>query len=162
MSNHIKQEQLQEATECADGFLRAYHNKDENIGNYLRDKTPVDFNGYNGLLAEQFEYKIINVEEVDSKYKVSAKVTSVSMEEIFSNILNSYDESDSEEEIQQKVEDEMTNNKTTKKGYECEFYVVPDEYGYYVLVTEDLSNAMYGGFNDYFESLVEKQFEEAQ
>ena len=65
MSNNLKQEQLQEATECADGFLKAYQSKDKNIGNYFSDKTPVNFNGINGLLAEQFEYKIINVEEVD-------------------------------------------------------------------------------------------------
>lgn len=160
--NRFNQQQMKEVRTYAEGFLEAYHNKDNNIKDFLKDKSTLDFSGYNSLLAEQFEYVVTDIEEVDSRFKVTVKITNVSIGDIFDNIIKSNDANMTEEDIQHKIENEILNNKAIQKEYECCFYVVPDGDGYYVIVTEELSNAMYGGFNNYYKSMIEKQFEEAQ
>ena len=144
----------------ANDFLTAYHEKKEDLADYFQYSDPIEFSDLNGLFADNFSFTITDVKEKESEYIVSVLAKNIDVGRVFDKLIEANERYETETDILNAIEYEVNSNQENFKDYLCEFYVVADESGLRIVMTEQLSNAMYGGFNEYLDKLIESQFEE--
>ncbi len=154
-----------EAEEYLEDFLVSYKNKDENLSKYFSKQSnseDVDYSGFQGLFCEQLDFKIIETRKnSEDKFEtVYFTVTNVDFKSVFDDMMDELGQDASTTEYMSHLERQMKSKDCKKRKFECETQVfLGDEK--MIIVSESLSNALFGGFNEYLSELtaVEKEME---
>lgn len=146
----------------ANDFLTAYHEKKEDLADYFQYSDPIEFSDLNELFADNFSFTITDVKEKESEYIVSVQAKNIDVGRVFDKLIETNEGFETETDILNAIEYEVNSNRGNFKDYPCEFYVVANGSSLQIVMTEELSNAMYGGFNEYLDKLIESQFEEGK
>lgn len=160
LKSRKKKNSIEDVRNYANGFLTAYHEKRGDLANYFQYSDTIEFNDLNSLFADYFTFTITDVKVNESEYIVSVEARNIDAEKVFDKIMETNEDYETETDILNAFKHEVNSNQDNLKYFSCEFYVVANESGLQIVMTEELSNAMYGGFNEYVNKLIESQFEE--
>lgn len=137
-------------------FLEGYQSLDGSIGEYLAeyDKSNLQFNGFQSILAQQMTFEIGKVEHSDDGYLVNAKISNVDFQAAFEEIIEEYTVDDTEEDILKKLCIKLGDESAKRKDFEVEIVIQQIKDVYEIILTPELSNALLGGYNEYLTSLI--------
>ena len=145
------------AEETVFEFLTAYRNKDPKAGTYLTvtafGDSNLKFEGFGILLAEKLSFDITG-----SKIKNEQAIVTVEISNIdFGVIMEKYEDdgADDVDALIKQIESEMKNINAPTKKYSCNVVVNVYPGGMRIDITPDLSNALFGGVNEYLSSLYQ-------
>lgn len=149
-----------EAEQYVEEFLEKYNGKDESAGDYLMlslaGPSEMTYQGLQGLLAENLTWEITGSEETDAdtcRCVVYLKVQNVDMEAILREIEQAQDMSVAEN-LAAELEARITEPDCPRAEYACSVEVTSYRSGLKIIVSESLSNALYGGLNTYVAGLL--------
>lgn len=135
-------------------FLTSYQMLDSGAGEYLANRTEeIQFNGVQALLAEQMTFSVEKAKKKDEKYLVTVQISTVDFKETFESVASSVDEITSEEEILDKLYNAIGSEFHQIKTFSVEIPVQKYGEDYKIELTAELSNALFGGFNEYLSEL---------
>ena len=138
-----------------ENFLTSYQTLDGSAGKYLANRTDdIQFTGIQALLAEKMTFSIENVKKEDEKYLVCAQISTADFKKIFESVALSIDETTSQDEVLEKFYDAIDSNSTQIKTFSVEIPVQKYGEDYKIELTPELSNALFGGFNEYLSELT--------
>lgn len=150
--------EYQDAKTCesiVEDFLTAYQMLDSNAGNYLANRTEgIRFNGLQAQLAEQMTFSVEKAKKKDEGYLVTTQISTVDFKETFESVATSIDKTASEEEILDKLYDAIGAETPQIKTFSVEIPVQKYGKDYKIELTPELSNALFGGFNEYLSELT--------
>lgn len=137
-------------------FLEGYQSLDGSIGEYLADyeESNLKFNGFQSILAQQMTFKIGKVEPSDDGYLVNVKISNVDFQAVFEEIIEEYTVDDTEEDILKKLSNKLEDESAKRKDFEVEVLIQQTGDAYEIILTPELSNALFGGYNEYLTSLT--------
>lgn len=136
-------------------FLTAYQMLDSSAGNYLANRTEeIRFNGVQAQLAEQMTFSVEKAKKKDEGYLVATQISTVDFKEVFESVAASVDETVSEEEILDKLYSAIGSESPQIKTFSVEIPVQKYGKDYKIELTPELSNALFGGFNEYLSELT--------
>lgn len=136
-------------------FLTAYQMLDGSAGDYLANRTEeIQFNGVQAQLAEQMTFSVETVKKENEKYVVTAQISTVDFKGTFESVATSIDETTSEDEILEKLYDAISSETPQIKTFSVEIPVQKYGEDYRIELTPELSNALFGGFNEYLSELT--------
>lgn len=136
-------------------FLTAYQMPDGSAGDYLANRTEeIQFNGVQAQLAEQMTFSVETVKKENEKYVVTAQISTVDFKGTFESVATSIDETTSEDEILEKLYDAISSETPQIKTFSVEIPVQKYGEDYKIELTPELSNALFGGFNEYLSELT--------
>lgn len=142
-------------------FLTAYQMQDSSAGEYLANQTAeIQFNGVQALLAEQMTFSVEKTKKKDEGYLVTTQIRTVDFKEVFESVAVSIDETESEKEILDKLYDAISSESAQIKTFSVEIPVQKYGEDYKIELTAELSNALFGGFNEYLSELTGGMFNE--
>jgi len=116
----------------------------------------MSFEGFQGLLAEQIEFTIKDAKQQEGEVIVAAEITNIDLKQVFNDVVNRLPSDTTQEEILKTLERDMTDDNCVKKTFDCEVLLVDDD-GYKIVMTDTLSNALLGGYNEYLAELTSSQ-----
>lgn len=140
-------------------FLESYKSKQPNTIKYLQysvNDSGMNFEGFQGLLAEQIEFTIKDVKQKENQIIVATEITNVDLKKVFNDVVNQLSTNATQEETLEALELKITENNCAQKTFECEIILVDNE-GYKLIMTDTLSNALLGGYNEYLAELTASQ-----
>lgn len=140
-------------------FLQSYKAKQPDTFKYLQypvAEVNMQFEGFQGILAEQIDFEIENVRKEHGQIVASVEITNIDLKEVFINTINDLPEDVTQDDILKELETRMQKGDCATKKFDCEIIVINDN-GYKVIITDTLSNALLGGYNEYLAEMVEKQ-----
>lgn len=136
-------------------FLTAYQMLDSRAGEYLANRTEeIQFLGVQALLAEQMTFSVEKAEKEDDGYLVTTQISTVDFKEIFESVVASVDETTSEEVVLAKLYDAIESGSSQTRTFEVEIPVQKYDEDYKIELTAELSNALFGGYNEYLSVLT--------
>ncbi len=159
-SEIIHREDPAECKEVLAAFLDAYRNLDPDANVYLLDggDEELSYDGFQGLLASSFTYEIGNVDMTYLVPYVSVTITNVDFKQILETYLESMEEDDSKkaESIVSELESLVNASDRPMRTFECAVpvYYLEEESGLKVEMTEELSNALTGGFAEFISNYL--------
>ncbi len=136
-------------------FLTAYQKQDSNAGIYLANRPEeIQFNGVQALLAEKLTFSVDSVKKEDDRYLVSTTIATVDFRSVFENLIETVDETTSEEVIMENLYQMLGSESSQIKTFAVDIPV--QKYGeeYKIELTPELSNALFGGYNEYLSELT--------
>lgn len=138
-----------------ENFLTSYQMLDGSAGQYLANRTEdIQFDGIQALLAEQMTFSVESAKKEDEKYLVYAQISTADFKEIFESVVLSIDETTSQDEVLEEFYDAIDSNSTQIKTFSVEIPVQKYGEDYKIELTPELSNALFGGFNEYLSELT--------
>lgn len=137
-------------------FLTAYQSLDGDANQYLANKIEkIEYNGIQGLLAEQITFSVNNVKKYeDDSYIVTTQITNVDFKEAFETVTEDVNEETPVEVIIEKLYEIVKSDSAPHRDFTIEIKL--NKYGneYKIELTEELSNALFGGYNEYLSELI--------
>lgn len=152
----------EDKTKCDDAkivvsdFLESYKSKQPNTIKYLEysfSDSGMNFEGFQGLLAEKINYSIKDVVEEENQIVVISEITNVDLKKVFDDVLSQLSENNTQAEILEALKQKLTKSNCSRKTFECEIILVENN-GYKIVMTDTLSNALLGGYNEYLAELT--------
>lgn len=150
---------VQEAKVVVADFLEAYKAKEPNAFKYLQYSVTdedMKFEGFQGFLAEQIDFKIKDGKATDNQVTITVDITNIDLKCVFEDVIAQLPSNATEEEILQKLESELSKEDCAKKEFNCEVTLVNED-EYKIIMTDTLSNALLGGYNEYLAEMIEEQ-----
>lgn len=138
-------------------FLTAYQSLDTNAGQYLmqsRDEGMIEYNGIQKILAEKMVFSVGKVHEENESTVVSVTITTVDVKLILEHILSGLDDNATSESIVAELYETAQSTDAQTRTFNIEVPIYQDEDGYKVVLTSELSNALFGGYNEYLSELT--------
>ena len=151
--------------EALKAFLDAYQAKDPSANVFLINggEESLTYNGFQGMLASSFTYEVGDVDMSDTVPYVSVVITNTDFKAILENYLGSLDsghttlaDTDSKKEVSQdQIVEDLTALLEAESRPERTFtclvpvYYLNEEDGLKIEMTQDLSNALTGGFAEF-------------
>lgn len=145
------------ARAVASDFLTAYQNRDASAGEYLAitgiGNSVIDFSGFQGMVAEKLTYRITGSEvsgEDEASVNITADITNLDLTAILTPLESSEEDPD---QLLLRLYDVILSDDAPVRTYQCTFPVrqYPDRM--LIILTPELSNALFGGLNEYLASL---------
>lgn len=136
-------------------FLTAYQKLDSTAGEYLANRTEeIQVLGVQALLAEQMSFSVEKAEKGDNGYLVTTQISTVDFKETFESVVASVDETTSEKVIVDKLYDAIGSESPQIRTFAVEIPVQKYDEDYKIELTAELSNALFGGYNEYLSELT--------
>lgn len=163
----IHREDPAQCKEILSAFLDAYKNQDPAAAGFLLNggSEGLSYNGFQGLLASSFTYEIGNVDMSYTVPYVMVSITNVDFKQILETYLESLDTeaATSSDAIVQALEDLVNASDRPMRTFECAVpvYYLEEEEGMKIEMTEDLSNALTGGFAEFISNYLWSAEEES-
>lgn len=137
-------------------FLNSYKAKQLNTVKYLEysiDDSTMNFEGFQGLFAEQIEYTILDANEQEEYIIVNVEIKNIDFKIAFNAVLDQLSSDPTSEEILNELKQKLSNRDCPKKIFQCEVLLTNND-GYKIVMTDSLSNALLGGYNEYLAELT--------
>lgn len=136
-------------------FLTAYQSLDNSAGEYLANWTEeVQFNGVQALLAKQMTFSVEKAKMKDGGYLVMTEISTIDFKATFESVATSVNEAASEETILDKLYDALESESPQIRTFSVNIPVQKYDEEYKVELTSELSNALFGGYNEYLSELT--------
>ena len=161
MSNSIEEENG--TKNVVEKFLTLYQALDSSAGEYLADRpegTEIQFNGIQALLAKRMTFSVENSKMEGNEYLVSTQIKTVDFKVAFETVTNVVNEDTSEDIILEKLYDIVNSESSQTRNFSV---IIPvQKYGeeYKIKLTPELSNALFGGYNEYLSEMIGGMFDE--
>lgn len=136
-------------------FLDDYHNKEPEANEFLINggSEEMSFDGFQGILAESFTYEIGSVDMSYTVPYVSVKITNIDFKKILETYIESLGDKDaaSADAVVNSLTDLLAASDRPMRTFECSVpvYYLDEEGGLKIEMTEELSNALTGGFAEF-------------
>lgn len=146
--------EISSSKEVVENFLDNYSKQDEQAFEYLNYASEIEslnFDGYTGKLAKGISYEIKSVSREDDNIVVKIIINNYDMKTIFEN-LQQQNLADENEMISY-IDTVLESKDAPKKDYECYAYITNQDDVYKVIMTDTLSNGLFGGLNEYISEL---------
>lgn len=147
-----------EEEQCKDvvtAFLTAYQLRDESCGKYLslnnEDET-VDFEGFQSILAESLEFKIVSVELSDDYNIVNVIISNVDFGKVVDELVNNEADNLASDDILRELEKKLQVQDAPLREFEVPVKLNEEQK---IEMTSELSNALLGGYTQYIYELTE-------
>lgn len=140
-------------------FLTGYQEKNVDITKYLADnldETNFNYVGFQGLLAEKLTFFIKDVKEDDKQSVVTVEITNIDFTKAFDKVKAKVNTSFTTEDLLKKLTNELSSPSCDMRTFEVSIPLVKKDDEYKIRMTESLSNALLGGYNEYVNSLLEE------
>ena len=155
--NNQKDEMNKIAESTVSEFLTAYQRKDSAAGKYMTITSignhEIKYDGLQGMVAEKLTYNIVSskrdIEENEIIY-VTVDIKNLNLPEIFATIEMSEDDPD---QLLENLYELIKADNAPQKPYNCIIAVQQYPSGMRIELNAELSNALFGGFNEYLASL---------
>lgn len=144
-------------------FLKGYQSLDGSVGQYLvnyNENDVIKFNGIQAILAKQMTFDIGKIEQSDNTYLVNVTINNVDFQAVFEEVIEEYTLDDTEEDILEKLNMKLENDSAKRKDFEVKIPVQKSGDTYEIVLTAELSNALFGGYNEYLTTLTGGMFNE--
>lgn len=137
-------------------FLTAYQSLDRDANQYLANKIEeIEYNGIQALLAEQITFSVNNIKKYENgSYVVTTQITNIDFKEAFETATKDVNEETSADVIIEKVYEIVKSDSAPYRDFTVEIKL--NKYGseYKIELTAELSNALFGGYNEYLSELI--------
>lgn len=146
--------EISSSKEVVENFLDNYSKQDEQTFEYLNYASEIEslnFDGYTGKLAKGISYEIKSVSREEDNIVVKIIINNYDMKTIFEN-LQQQNLADQNEMISY-IDTVLESEDAPKKDYECYAYITNQDDVYKVIMTDTLSNGLFGGLNEYISEL---------
>ena len=146
--------EISSSKEVVENFLDNYSKQDEQAFEYLNYASEIEslnFDGYTGKLAKGISYEIKSVSREEDNIVVKIIINNYDMKTIFEN-LQQQNLADENEMISY-IDTVLESEDAPKKDYECYAYITNQDDVYKVIMTDTLSNGLFGGLNEYISEL---------
>ncbi len=153
-SSNVSDTEVRTLTE---NFLNAYKNKQSDAVSYLDnslDNPSMEFNGFQALLAEKIEFSVKGVDRKDGEIIVSVEIINVDLKQEFIETTDALGEYATQEEILSALKSRLESPDCATRRFDCEI-AISDTDNPKIIMTESLSNALLGGYNEYLSELTE-------
>lgn len=138
-------------------FLALYQARDSSAGSYIADRMDeeMEFNGFQAVLADRLSFEIQKSKKEDENYIVSVLIHNVDFQAAFEELSQEINVSSvTESEILEQLKAKLQSESAKMKEFEVEVPVRKDGEEYKLILTSELSNALFGGYNEYLTSLT--------
>lgn len=138
-------------------FLTLYQAQDSSAGAYIADRMDeeMEFNGFQSVLADRLSFEIQKSKKEDENYIVSVLINNVDFQAAFEELSQEINLSSvTESEILEQLKAKLQSENAEMKEFEVDVPVRKDGEGYKLVLTSELSNALFGGYNEYLTSLT--------
>jgi len=140
-----------------DEFLSLYQSLDSNAGtclaNQIGNKT-VEFNGMQAVLAKRITYETGRVKKKDDYYQVRTTIQNVDFIAAFEALQQELDADTGVEEILRQLQQNLEADDAVMREFILEVPVQKNGDTYEIVMTSELSNALFGGYNEYLTQLT--------
>lgn len=146
--------EISSSKEVVENFLDNYSKQDEQAFEYLNYASEIEslnFDGYTGKLAKGISYEIKSVSREEDNIVVKIIINNYDMKTIFENLQQQNLED--ENEMISYIDTVLESEDAPKKDYECYAYITNQDDVYKVIMTDTLSNGLFGGLNEYISEL---------
>lgn len=151
---------LKEEKQCKEQvtkFLTAYQAQDVTCGEYLsgnEDDIPVQFEGFQSVLAKPIKFKIKSVEANKDYWIVDTVITNVDFGKVFEKLVNREDlQIDTTDGIIAELKKQLQAEDAPKRNFEVQIKLDKEQK---IEMTGELSNALLGGYTQYIYELTER------
>lgn len=138
-------------------FLTLYQSTDSSAGTYLvgRDNNiELQFVGIQALLAKKMTFLIDESKKTDDGYLVKVRINSVDFKAVFESIVKKLSENTPEDVILEELYNALEDNSAEIREFIINIPVQKIGEEYRILLTSELSNALFGGYNEYLTELI--------
>lgn len=149
--------------EIIENFLTSYQSLEEDAAQYLTiygESDKIQYNGIQSILAEQMIFDIGNTVRSADGYLVNVKITNVDFQVVFEKIVQDFKQDDTQDDILKKLEEEMQAETVEKREFQIDIPVQKINGKYEIELTPELSNALFGGYNEYITKLTRRDMHE--
>lgn len=138
-------------------FLTLYQAQDSSAGAYIANRMDeeMEFKGFQSVLADRLSFEIQKSKKEDENYIVSVLIHNVDFQAAFEELSQEINVSSvTESEILEQLKAKLQSESAKMKEFEVEVPVRKDGEEYKLILTSELSNALFGGYNEYLTSLT--------
>lgn len=156
------QQEKKNAREAVIEFLEAYQRADElECGKFLYNNfsnAAIEFSETEKLLAKGVGYKIGECQWGDGKMCVKVEIENMDFQQVFEALLG-MKEDIAEDELNSRIS-QVQEKGENRRSFECDVFVYKVDGEWKVSMTEELSNALHGGLNEYVDSAINGEVEQ--
>lgn len=154
-NNQLDTNDISDCEEAVTNFLSLYQKLDGSAAEYLADRTDeIQYNGIQAMLAKKMKYTVGKVKQTKGQNLVSTQITTVDFKEAFETVSLSVDDSMDSSEIIELLYDEINSDSVPIRTFSIDIPVIRIENEYKIQLNYELSNALFGGFNEYLSELT--------
>ena len=146
-------------------FLTLYQSLDSNAGSYLADRvenTELKFDGLQALLAKKMNFSIGKVENTSDGCLVRVKIETIDFEKAFESVAENFTEGTSENVIIEELYALIDSGSIAVREFSVDVLVQEIDGDHKIVLTPELSNALFGGYNEYISKLVGGMLDEQE
>lgn len=140
-----------------DEFLRLYQSLDSNAGaclaNQIGDQT-VQYEGMQAVLAKRIIYETGKVKKKGGYYEVQTTIQNVDFATAFEALQQELNADASVDEILLQLQKKLEADEAVMREFLLEIPVQRNGDNYEIILTDELSNALFGGYNEYLTQLT--------
>lgn len=162
--NHVNEEEKKIRALCEE-FLLAYQQGDEDTVSDLlaglNENDKVNLNGYAAIVGESIQYTVKKVEKIDeNKYECQADIKALDFSELAED--NQFLNRLTEDNILKTLKETIANGEAPTNDYLVTVQVANENGEWKVLMDQEFSNALLGGYGDFYQHMMEEIIGEAQ
>ena len=146
-----------------DEFLTLYQSLDGSAGNCLANQigdTTVEFKGMQAVLAQKMTFETGKVKKEGEYYLVTVKIQNVDFAAAFEAVQQEVTSIVSTEEIVALLQQKLTAEDAVMREFKVEVPVQKNGAAYEIVMNGELSNALFGGYNEYLSKLTGEMLNE--
>lgn len=148
----------QKPEETAEQFLTAYREQDGEVCGKLLYNNPsgerVSFSKIQALLGENISFEIEEVKWKEEYWECDASIRNTDFAKEMETLLAGKTDISMTD-----IENALAERKEDEKVYKCKIIIRETDEGNKIVMTPELSNALFGGFNEYMETVRSEEKE---
>ena len=149
-------QQKEHAEKAVTEFLESYRRADgQTCGKLLYNNflgVPIEFSETEGLLAKGINNKIVKCQYKNGIMCITVEIENIDFQQVFEALVKQQNDV-TEEELNNQISKEQEKNEN-RKVFECNIFLYKVEDEWKLDMTDELSNALHGGMNEYIDSLI--------
>ena len=158
-TNNYANEEEKKIRNLCEKFLLAYQQGDEDTVSDmlagLNENDKVNLNGYAAIVGETIQYTVKKVEKIDeNRYECKADIKSLDFPELAED--NRFLNQLTEDNILETLKETIANGEEPTNDYLVIVQVANENGEWKVLMDQEFSNALLGGYGDFYQQMMEE------